>query len=303
MIFILQSDIIVLTNIEWCVQQTYYFSLTVSVSSKRKFIMKTGFIGCGNMAGAIIKGIVDNGTIGSENISVYDIYSPAAVKTKEKYNVTVCDSAAEVVRTSDIVFLAVKPNIISAVLKETEKEISKNNPLLVSIAAGKSIDFIEDNLKEKCRIIRVMPNINAKVGEAISAYCSNEFVTEEDKIAIEKILSSFGRCMALDESAFPLFGVIGGCAPAFAYMFIDALARAAVKNGMKKDDALKIAAQTVYGSAKMILESEEHPWKLIDNVCSPGGTTIEGVLSLQADGFENAVHNAVDKSLEKDKKL
>ena len=99
------------------------------------------------------------------------------------------------------------------------------------------------------------------------------------------------------------FGVIGGCGPAFAYMFIDAMARAGVKNGMKKSDALKISAQTVLGSAKMILESDEHPWQLIDNVCSPGGTTIEGVTSLQADGFEAAVHNAVDKALDKDKKL
>ena len=100
-----------------------------------------------------------------------------------------------------------------------------------------------------------------------------------------------------------LFGVIGGCGPAFAYMFIDAMARAGVKNGMKKDTALMVAAQTVLGSAKMILESSEHPWELIDKVCSPGGTTIEAVTSLQADGFESAIHNAIDKAVDKDSKL
>ena len=117
------------------------------------------------------------------------------------------------------------------------------------------------------------------------------------------LLSCFGKCLHIEESQFSIYSAIGGCAPAFAYMFIDSLARAGVKNGMKKDEALKIAAQTVYGSAKMILENNQHPWKLIDNVCSPGGTTIEGVTSLQADGFENAVHNAVQKAFEKDKKL
>lgn len=265
--------------------------------------MKIGFIGCGNMASAIIKGIIDNNCEKNENIFVFDVFSKAANTAKEKYNINVCDSAGAVTKASDILFLSVKPNVIGGVLKEVEEDLKANNPLIVSIAAGKTLAFLESNLNNKQRIIRVMPNINAKVGEAISAYCFNDEVTEEDKKNVEKILSSFGKCMALDESAFPLFGVLGGCAPAFAYMFIDALARAGVKNGMKKDDALKIAAQTVYGSAKMILESDEHPWKLIDNVCSPGGTTIEGVISLQADGFENAVHNAVDKSLEKDKKL
>ena len=109
--------------------------------------------------------------------------------------------------------------------------------------------------------------------------------------------------MYFEESYFPLFGVIGGCGPAFAYMFIDAMARAGVQNGMKKDVALSVAAQTVLGSAKMILESTESPWDLTDKVCSPGGTTIDGVMSLQADGFESAVHNAINKAVEKDSKL
>lgn len=109
--------------------------------------------------------------------------------------------------------------------------------------------------------------------------------------------------MPLSESYFPLFCSIAGCAPAYAYMFIDSLARSAVKNGMNKSVALEIAAQTVLGSAKKILESDEHPWELIDKVCSPGGTTIEGIVSLQKDGFESAVCNAVDAALQKDKKV
>ena len=262
--------------------------------------MKLGFIGCGNMATAIIKGILNNSQLGSNNIFVYDIYQKAMDKIVDAVNVTPCPSAEDVIGRCDILFLAVKPNVLSDVLKK----IDNNEPLVISIAAGKTLEFLEANIDaNNARIVRVMPNINATVAESISAYCYNQFVTDKDKADVEMLLNCFGKCLSLDESLFPIFGVLGGCAPAYAYMFIDALARAGVKNGMKKDEALKIAAQTVYGSARMILEGNEHPWKLVDNVCSPGGTTIEGVTSLQADGFEAAVHNAVNKALDKDKKL
>lgn len=262
--------------------------------------MKLGFIGCGNMAAAIINGIVKNSNIKSENIFVYDTYKPAMEKLYNELGVTVCNMPDAVRNNCDVLFLAVKPNVLGSVLSE----IDSNKPLVISIAAGKELAFLEDNIAaDSARIVRVMPNINAMVGEAICAYCYNEFVTKEDIEVVEMLLSCFGKCLFVDESQFSIYSAIGGCAPAFAYMFIDSLARAGVKNGMKKDEALKIAAQTVYGSAKMILENDQHPWKLIDNVCSPGGTTIEGVTSLQADGFESAVHNAVQKAFEKDKRM
>lgn len=263
--------------------------------------MKIGFIGCGNMASAIINGIIDNKAVNSSDVYAYDIYEPAVNKAVESKQINSCKSEIEVVKSSDVILLAVKPNVQASVLNTIDGEVG--DKLLISIAAGKTIEFIESNLKCKAKIVRVMPNINAKVGEAISAYCFNELVNDDDKANVELLLNAIGKVLCLDENFFPLFGVIGGCGPAFAYMFIDAMARAGVKNGMKKSDALMISAQTVLGSAKMILESGEHPWQLIDNVCSPGGTTIEGVTSLQADGFEAAVHNAVDKALDKDKKL
>jgi pyrroline-5-carboxylate reductase len=263
--------------------------------------MKIGFIGCGNMASAIINGIIDNKAVNSSDVYAYDIYEPAVNKAVESKQINACKSEIEVVKSSDVILLAVKPNVQASVLNTIDGEVG--DKLLISIAAGKTIEFIESNLKCKAKIVRVMPNINAKVGEAISAYCFNELVNDDDKANVELLLNAIGKVLCLDENFFPLFGVIGGCGPAFAYMFIDAMARAGVKNGMKKSDALMISAQTVLGSAKMILESGEHPWQLIDNVCSPGGTTIEGVTSLQADGFEAAVHNAVDKALDKDKKL
>ena len=262
--------------------------------------MKIGFIGCGNMASAIISGIISSDVVKGGDINCYDVYAPACDDLKEKYGVNVFIDINPVCINSDVIFIAVKPNVLAEVLEGIE---NTNNKLFISIAAGKSLEFIEDNMNGNAKLVRVMPNINANVQEAISAYCTNSFVTDEDIKTVELLLNSFGKCIALDESYFGIFGVIGGCAPAFAYMFIDELARAAVKNGMKKSDALEIAAQTVYGSAKMIMQSDKHPWELIDNVCSPGGTTIEGIASLKADGFEKAIDNAVDKALEKDKRL
>ncbi len=265
--------------------------------------MKIGFIGCGNMAGAIINGLICSGTAKGNEINIFDINNDALSALNEKHGCNICSDEIEATEKSDILFLAVKPNVIGSVIGKISKSASENNCLVISIAAGKDIEFLEGNASNSLKIVRVMPNINAKAGEAISAYCSNENVTEKEKKTVEALLQSFGKFIALDEKFFPVFGVIGGCSPAFAYMFIDALARAAVKNGMSKKDALIISAQAVYGSAKMILESDKHPFELIDNVCSPGGTTIEGVLSLQEDGFEAAIHNAVNKAVEKDKRL
>lgn len=265
--------------------------------------MKIGFIGCGNMASAIIGGIISSQVITAEDINIYDVYSPACEKISSTSPVKICKNEAEVVESSDIVILAVKPNVIKDVLTKIDRYVENYNPLLISIAAGKTIEYLESCLTSSAKIVRVMPNINAKVKEAISAYCYNSSVTKEDISNVEMILNSFGTSIYVKEADFSIFSAIGGCSPAFTFMFIDAIARAGVKYGLKRDDALRIAAQTVYGSAKTILESSEHPYKLVDSVCSPGGTTIEGVTSLQADGFENAVHNAVKKSFEKDKML
>ncbi|MFR5876470.1 MAG: pyrroline-5-carboxylate reductase [Eubacterium sp.] len=265
--------------------------------------MSIGFIGCGNMAGAIISGIIESGVVKENDINVFDIFYPAIEKLTTKYNINICEDECAIVKSSDVVILAVKPNILASVIEKINPSLEESDTLLISIAAGKTTEFIRNALTHDNRIIRVMPNINAKVGEAMCAYTANSQATNEDKSITEKIFGGVGQVIYLDECYFPLFGVIAGCGPAFAYMFIDSLARAGVKNGMKKDTALMIAAQTVLGSAKMIMESSEHPWELIDQVCSPGGTTIEAVTSLQSDGFETAVHNAVNKAVEKDSKL
>lgn len=265
-------------------------------------MIKLGFIGCGNMASAIISGVTSNGKIDNLSIFAYDIADASAKLSGINYEINICNSENEVAKYSDVIILAVKPNILSNVLSKISNDVTQDK-LIISIAAGKTIDFISNSLGKDAQIIRVMPNINAKVCEAICAYTANRLVSEEHKELCEKIFATVGEIVYLDEKFFSLFGVLGGCTPALAYMFIDELARAGVKNGMTKSDALKISAQAVLGSAKMILESSEHPYELIDKVCSPGGTTIEAITSLQEDGFCSAIHNAVDKAVEKDKKL
>ena len=266
-------------------------------------VMKIGFIGTGNMANAIIKGVVKSGNMTGKDIYVYDIDTSKCDKCAVANGVMTTNSVDELIDNVNAVLLAVKPNVFPVLLPQITDKLSKKNPLIISIAAGKTLQFIEDQLNFNPSLIRVMPNINAIVGEAMSAYCTNGNVSGEQEALVKGIFGSVGQIIPLDESYFPLFGVISGSAPAFAYMFIDSLARSAVKNGMNKKAALNIAAQTVLGSAEMILKSDEHPWELIDKVCSPGGTTIEGVVSLQESGFDAAVIKAADAAVNKDKNI
>ncbi len=262
-----------------------------------------GFIGTGNMATAIIKGVLASGMLKGEDIAIYDIATDKAEKLGKEYSLNVFDSENEVAKKCDKVVLSVKPNVFPSLLSKIDGELKKNNPLIISIAAGKTIDFISECLSFDAKIIRVMPNINAKVGAAVSAYCGKDNVSETELGFVKDLCESFGIAVKISENLFSVYSAIGGCSPAFSYMFIDSLARAAVKNGMPKSVALEVATGAVLGSAKMILESQEHPWQLVDQVCSPGGTTIEGVTSLQNDGFESAVMDAVQAAIDKDKRL
>lgn len=265
---------------------------------------KLGFIGCGNMATAIINGAVSSGFVSGENVFVFDVDNAKTMALKDKYGFNICESAEQVVENTDVTVLAIKPQVFPTVLPQIKGSIAKKHTALVSIGAGKTLEYIGSFLDENTAIVRVMPNINAKVGASMSGVCKNKNATDELLAHVKKLCESFGSVIELDESMFPLFGVIAGCSPAYAFMFIDSMVREAVKNGMKKEDALKICAQSVLGSAKMVLSDDDHnTWALINSVCSPGGTTIEGVTKLQEEGFDKAVMDAVKASLDKDKKL
>ncbi len=262
-----------------------------------------GFIGSGNMATAIIRGLVSSGNYNGSDIAVFDICGEKAEELAKELSLILMQSEKEIAEKCSEVVLAVKPDIFPTLLGKIGDELKANDPLIISIAAGKTTDFIASLLPYTPRLLRVMPNINAKVQAAISAYCGNERADKNDKAFVKAFCDSFGRGIEIAEKNFSIYSAIGGCSPAFAFMFIDALAMAAVKNGMTKAQALEAAAQAVLGSAKLILESNEHPRKLVDAVCSPGGTTIEGVCALQENGFEAAVEKAVEASYNKDKRL
>ena len=262
-----------------------------------------GFIGCGNMASAIIKGLVKSGYCDGKEIAVYDLAKEKTESFAKELSLNIYESEGQIARSCDTVVLAVKPNILPAVVEKIGAELKENDPLIISIAAGKATESIASALPYEPRLSRVMPNINATVGEAVSAYCFTERTDENDRNRVKAFCDSFGRGIEIDEKLFSIYTAIGGCSPAFVFMFIDSMARAAVKNGMTKAQALEASAQAVLGSAKMLLESDRHPWELVDAVCSPGGTTIEGVCALQKNGFEAAVESAVQASFEKDSKL
>lgn len=264
---------------------------------------KLGFIGCGNMATAILGGVVKSGYVEPQEICIFDIDTEKANFLKEKYGVNVLDSAEEVAHYSQVAVLAVKPQVFPTVLPQIKDSLSENNTALVSIGAGKTISYICSFLESNVPVIRVMPNINATVGASMSAVCRNERTGDALFDFVKGLCESFGGVIELPESQFSIFSVIASCSPAYTFMYIDSLAKGAEKNGMDLNDALKISAQAVLGSAKMFLESERTPWELIDSVCSPGGTTIEGITALQNEKLDETVMNAVQASYEKDKRL
>ena len=264
---------------------------------------KLGFIGCGNMASAILNGVVNSQYVSGAEICVFDTCEEKTNALKENLGIEVLSSAEDVAADAKVVVLAVKPQVFPDVLPKIKDALSENNNALVSIGAGKTISYISSFLESNTPVVRVMPNINAKVGASMSAVCKNEKVTYALLDFVKGLCQSFGDVIELPESQFSIFSVIAACSPAYTFMFIDSMARGAEKNGMKREDALKISAQAVLGSAKMMLESGDSPWALINSVCSPGGTTIEGVATLQNEEFDKAVMDAVQASYDKDKRM
>ena len=265
--------------------------------------MKIGFIGCGNMATAMLKGILKSGEVKNGDM----IASAKSDKTREKIEkelgIQKADTNAQVVDFADVVFLAVKPQFLEEVLDEIKDNV-KEGQIFISIAPGKTLQWLGEHLGEGTKIIRTMPNTPAMVGEGMSgvSYDENLF-TDEEKQVIDGFFTSFGKMEKVDEKLMDVVGSASGCSPAYVYMFIEALADGCVKNGLPRQAAYKMVAQAVLGSAKMVLETGKHPGELKDMVCSPGGTTIEGLAALEENGFRGAIIKACDANFEKNKKL
>ena len=275
--------------------------LLISVNIQGGNKMNYGFLGAGNMNGAIIKGMIKNG-IDAKNIFVFDKITSVTANLKEECGINICLSQKELLE-KDVIILGVKPQTLDIIASTIKDDIGDKKPLVISIAVGKTLSYLEENLGSNLPLVRVMPNINAKVLMSTSGYCTNSLLSPEQTEIVEKIFGSIGSVSAIAENMFSIFGVIAGSSPAFTYLYIDTLARSAQKAGMPKEQALKIAASTVLGSAKMVLEATDHPISLVDQVCSPGGTTIEGIASLKNNGFEGTLLKAFDAVLEKDKAI
>lgn len=257
-----------------------------------------GFIGCGNMAAAMIGGIIKSKLVTSDKIIGSNPSTEKLEQLKKKYNISASSDNKEVAALSDILVLSVKPNMYAVVIEEIKNSI-KDEVIIVTIAAGVDIAVTEKYFGKKVKVVRVMPNTPALVGEGMSAICSNGRVCKEELKIVFDIFNSFGKAEIIDEKLMPAVTAISGSSPAYVYMFIEAMADGGVLAGLPRDKAYKMAAQAVLGSAKMVLESGKNPAALKDEVCSPAGTTIEAVYTLEKNNFRGAVISAVESCTEK----
>ena len=261
-----------------------------------------GFIGAGNLGGAMIGGICNSGLIAPAQLLASDYSANALSRLEDTYGIRTTSDNEEVARESDILFLAIKPNKFSEVLPAIASSL-KSNCLVVSIAAGQSIHAVEMLLGEGVKIVRAMPNTPALVGEAMSALCCNDLVSEEELSFVKNLFECFGKSEIVAEDMIDTVIGVSGSSPAYVYMFIEAMADAAVADGMPRQMAYKFAAQSVLGAAKMVLETGTHPAVLKDAVCSPGGTTIEAVAALEAGGLKGTVIAAQRACVQKSKDM
>ncbi len=260
-----------------------------------------GFIGCGNMAQSMIAGALTSGQVQPSDIVISARTEATRTRVQEKFGVQAFADNADVLRASDVVVLAVKPHMFDSILQEISGSEGADT-VLVSLAPSKSLGWLSEHGPCK-KIIRLMPNTPAAVGEGMTAICANDACTDDDIADIELFINSFGRSARVAESLIDAVIPVSGSAPAYVYMFIEAMADAAVLEGMPRAQAYEFAAQAVLGSAKMVLETAQHPGALKDAVCSPGGTTIEGVRVLERMGMRSAIIEALEATAQKAREM
>lgn len=264
--------------------------------------MKIGFIGLGNMAKAMIGGMLQKEIVPPDAI----LGSARSKETLEavhaRYGIGTRDSNRAVAMEADVLILAVKPQFFQTVIEEI-REVMPEKTLVISIAAGKTMEWIENAFHKKIKLVRCMPNTPALVGAGCTGVCSNERVSEEETAFGLRLMESFGSASLVPESLMDAVGAVSGSSPAFVFLFLEAMADGAVAAGMPRAQAYEFAAQAVYGSAKLALESGKHPGELKDMVCSPGGTTIQGVRVLEEKGMRGAVMDALQAVVEQTRKL
>ncbi len=254
--------------------------------------MKLGFIGTGNMASAIMGGIIGKKMISAEEIIGADLFAPGREKVKEQFGIQVTEKNQEVVEKAEVIILSVKPQFYEDVINQI-KDCVKKEQIIITIAPGKTIAWLAEKFGKEVKIVRTMPNTPALVGEGMTAMSPNEHMEKEETEYVKRLLESFGRVEVVPERLMDVVVSVSGSSPAYVFMMIEAMADAAVSGGMPRAQAYQFAAQAVYGSAKMVLETAKHPGELKDMVCSPAGTTIEAVRTLEEMGFRSSIIEAM----------
>ncbi len=266
--------------------------------------MKFGFIGAGNMGGAILRGALAAKVLDGSSTYICGRDSDKAKRTAQELGCGVFGSVEELSRTCDIIIVGVKPKDMDEVLLQVRNATTAcalSAKVVVSMAAGVKIAHIEEMLGVDAKVVRIMPNTPAMVKAAMTSVSRNRFVTDEEMQTVMKLFNAIGMAVEVPEDMIHTVIGVSGSSPAYTYLYIDALIKEAVKEGMTEKQARIFAAQAVIGAAKMVLESDEDPQILCKNVCSPGGTTIEAVTVLKNEGFEELVMKAFKACTDKSK--
>ncbi|PIX85777.1 MAG: pyrroline-5-carboxylate reductase, partial [Nitrospirae bacterium CG_4_10_14_3_um_filter_53_41] len=263
---------------------------------------KIGLIGAGNMGGALLQGWISSSTARPQDILVSDADVEKARHVVRRFKVKAARHNQDLSARSDVILLAVKPQIIDQVLKEIAETIAPRT-LLISIAAGVSLFRIEKGIGKKVRAARVMPNTPALIQEGISALSFNSHVTSQDKKLAVRLLNAVGETVVVDEKIMDAVTGLSGSGPAYVFVLIEALSDAGVRQGIPRDVATRLAVQTVRGASGMALKSGRHTGELKDMVTSPGGTTIAGLHALEKGKFRAALYNAVEAATQRSKEL
>jgi len=266
------------------------------------FKERIGFIGGGKMAEALCKGIIKSGLGNIDSIMIAEVVEERCRLLHEEIGIRTTQNCREVVSFADVIILAVKPQIIGEIINDIKNDI-KQTHLVLSVAAGIPLRFIESKLPQNTRVIRVMPNTPCLIAASATAFSLGTQATEGDGQLVHEIFHAVGKVFQLDEKYLDAVTGVSGSGPAYVYMFIEALSDGGVKMGLPREIAIALAAQTVMGAAKMVLETGLHTAQLKDLVTSPAGTTIEGISKLENGGLRAAVMNAVEASALKSKQL
>lgn len=264
--------------------------------------LRIGFIGAGRMGTALAAGLTAAKLTTASGIIASDVFAEGRERFAAATGARVTDSNVEVLANADIIFLAVKPQSLHGVLEEIHTAV-KQQHLIISIAAGISLPTLTSALGNETRLVRVMPNTPCLVGESAAGFALGGAATAEDGELVKQLLSAVGIAVEVSEPLLDAVTGLSGSGPAYAYLMIEALSDGGVRMGLPRDVATQLAAQTLLGAARMVLETGTHPGALKDAVTSPGGTTIAGIHALESGGFRGTVMNAVEAATLRSREL